>query len=152
MSWNCATARRSSTPCKANSTRIFSTTRLSVSARWRRSSAPRVQISGFLREDRKILLRVIDNGSGLSYKELQQLRRRLDLTFDESRQCANRHFGLYNINRRIKLLLGDAYGMSIFSNDNGTEVDILLPLLETKPEHPVLAGEAQEESNPPAEI
>lgn len=56
---------------------------------------PRVQISGFLREDGKILLRVIDNG---------------------------------------------------------TEVDILLPLLETKPEHPVLAGEAQEESNPPAEI
>ena len=45
---------------------------------------PRVQISGFLREDGKILLRVIDNGSGISYEELPLLRRRLELTFDET--------------------------------------------------------------------
>lgn len=114
-----------------------------------KAAAPRIQISGFLREDGNILLRVIDNGSGISYARLQELRRSLEFTFDESRESSNRHFGLYNINRRIKLLLGDAYGMSIFSNDNGTEVDILLPLLETRPDHPVMDEEPPREISAP---
>lgn len=107
-----------------------------------KAAAPRIQISGFLQEDGKVLLRVVDNGSGIPYAGLQELRRRLAFTFEESRQAGNKHLGLYNINRRIKLLLGDEYGMSIFSNENGTEVDLLLPLLEEKPAHPVLAESA----------
>lgn len=96
--------------------------------------APHIRILGAREGSDRILLRVIDNGSGMPYDKLAALRQQLQYTFNESLMRGNKHLGLYNINRRIKLLLGESYGLSVFSNPNGTEVDILLPLVS---EHPL---------------
>ena len=93
------------------------------------SVPPHIQLLGSREKNGQILLRVVDNGSGMSYQQLTTLREQLEYSFNESLMRGNKHLGLYNINRRIKLLLGSEYGLSVFSNPNGTEVDILLPYI-----------------------
>lgn len=93
------------------------------------SVPPHIQLLGSRDKNGQILLRVVDNGSGMSYQQLTTLREQLEYSFNESLMRGNKHLGLYNINRRIKLLLGSEYGLSVFSNPNGTEVDILLPYI-----------------------
>lgn len=93
------------------------------------SAPPHIQLLGSRDKKGRILLRVVDNGSGMSYQQLTTLREQLEYSFNESLMRGNKHLGLYNINRRIKLLLGSEYGLSVFSNPNGTEVDLLLPFI-----------------------
>lgn len=91
-----------------------------------------IQILGACTDENHLLLRVIDNGCGMDYQQLTLLRQQLEYSFNESLMRGNKHLGLYNVNRRIKLLLGPEYGLSVFSNSNGTEVDISLPLVRSQ--------------------
>lgn len=86
-------------------------------------------------EDKKILFRIIDNGNGIPLKDLKEIQKKLSTSFESSIKKKSAYgIGLYNINRRIKLAYGENFGIQIFSNMNGTEVDISLPLQTSIPE------------------
>lgn len=81
-------------------------------------------IGGIKKAD-SIVFKVMDDGIGFDVKYMD-----FD-TFRETGYSKDGHssFGLYNVNRRIKLLYGDEYGLSIDSRiGQGTEVIIHIPL------------------------
>lgn len=66
---------------------------------------------------------IIDNGGGIEPDVLNDITRILQMDKNESN-----NIGLYNANRRLKILYGDRYGISIISNyGEGTEVQMKLP-------------------------
>lgn len=88
---------------------------------------PSLHILGSI-EENNILFRIIDNGTGIPHDKLRLIQESLKQTFSDSiNKQSSFGLGLYNINRRIKLVYGDPYGITLFSNKNGTEVDILIP-------------------------
>lgn len=72
-----------------------------------------------------LLIHIFDNGLGMTEEELNSLTHSIEVR--KKGTAAN--IGLYNINQRIKLFYGEAYGMEIKSRPNeGTLVSLTLPL------------------------
>lgn len=68
---------------------------------------------------------ILDNGLGMDETTLSSLLCNTN-TKDGNKTSS---IGIYNINRRIKLFYGDAYGMHIKSHPNeGTLVSLTLPI------------------------
>ena len=83
-----------------------------------------IRISAALAGD-TVELTVEDNGPGIHPVKLQLLRKRL-LTSQETHAEG---YGLYNVNDRIKLYFGDAFGIRIDSEPGrGTKVTAKLPI------------------------
>ena len=79
--------------------------------------------------DGYFLIRVKDDGIGMSEERLSQIRDKISHLDEESAEI----FGLYNVNERIRLRAGDEYGISIESEyGDGTTVTIKLPYSSTK--------------------
>lgn len=74
----------------------------------------------------KLVMSVSDNGPKIPKKTLEQLERWLEE--DEIRE--SKHIGLSNVNQRIKLIFGEEYGVSVFSDSFETVVDIVMPVME----------------------
>ena len=73
-----------------------------------------------------LLLEVRDNGPGMKHDELEDLRNRLQQWKDSK----GSHFGLGNVQGRIKLNFGDPYGIMIESGEkSGLKVRVELPYL-----------------------
>jgi two-component system sensor histidine kinase YesM len=93
----------------------------------RRDEGGTVEIAGIM-EDGGILFEVTDNGPGFGEGRLGEIRRELAYNFMENRE---RHkggsFGLYNINRRLKLNYGEDYGLEIGDRDGKTLAAIRFP-------------------------
>ena len=73
---------------------------------------------------------VSDNGKGMDARRLEHVHNRLCGFPVQPRENGRKHTGLAleNVNRRVQLLFGEAYGLSIMSTPGiGTEVSILLP-------------------------
>ncbi len=91
------------------------------------------------KDDHTFSLHVTDNGAGINEEVLDRLNRELALgaltdTANESAltpsTTLSESIGLINVNKRIKLKFGEAYGLSIQSGvQKGTHVTLLLPLL-----------------------
>lgn len=85
-----------------------------------------IKISGRLEGD-SVILTVYDNGSGIHDETITKI-------FDEMRSSQN-HFvysnssgiGIANIDKRIKLLMGSDYGLSLYGANPGTIVEIRFP-------------------------
>lgn len=76
-------------------------------------------------EDDLLLIEVFDNGKGMSAEKLREVHANLSNLPEEPEHG----IGLYNINNRIKLFYGEAYGMTIQSRaGDGTLVSLMLPL------------------------
>lgn len=76
----------------------------------------------------KIVIRVKDNGIGMSREEVERLNRDMS----EKYILQEDHIGIRNVNQRIKLLMGDEAGLKIESEENlGTTVTLILPLPKT---------------------
>lgn len=74
-------------------------------------------------DGKHLYLKIIDNGVGMDEETIQKV-----LTGQSQKD--NNHIGLMNINQRIKLRFGDAYGIKIESLLNeSTEITLLLPLI-----------------------
>lgn len=71
-----------------------------------------------------------DDGCGIDPQMLKAIKENLsDLNMKIENTSAQTSIGLKNVNSRIRLLYGDAYGITINSEpDNGTTVMILLPV------------------------
>lgn len=80
-----------------------------------------------------LIITVSDNGMGMSLKDLDALNSRIHSSQmhveDESRQNHSTGIALPNINKRIRLLFGDKYGLNVYSSDGcGTDVEVILPV------------------------
>jgi two-component system sensor histidine kinase YesM len=73
-----------------------------------------------------MILYIEDNGHGMDEKTLYEITRYIN-DFDNLDRT---HIGICNVNQRIKLKFGDAYGVDFDSTkDVGTKVKITLPLV-----------------------
>lgn len=81
--------------------------------------------------DKTLLLSVDDDGLGISAERLEHINRQLALNEITIASSSARGSGLalLNINKRIQLLFGENYGVSVASRaSQGTQVQIMLPL------------------------
>jgi two-component system sensor histidine kinase YesM len=79
-----------------------------------------------------VIVTVKDDGAGMPADKLNRLRALL--TQRERIQKQKDSYGLYNVNERIKLRFGAAYGIEILAAPNeGVTVEIHLPLSEQRP-------------------
>ena len=91
----------------------------------------RVTIEILLTEDNLIMM-ISDNGKGIPEEELESLNRRIhsdDRKLLEPQGGGHRTgIALPNIDRRLRLLYGDGYGVSVYSTPGqGTDVELLIP-------------------------
>lgn len=98
------------------------------------SQALCINIEGSWTENGEVLIRISDNGTGMSAEKLAEL----DMFLEQA--ASNRHslgnhddvgengLGLTNITERIKLQYGDAYYVKVLSDVNiGTTIEIRIP-------------------------
>ena len=82
----------------------------------------------------RLLIRISDNGIGMSADLLEQLNHKLENSAAEDSQISTVEktgIALINVNLRIKLTYGVQYGLFVSSTPNvGTTVEISLPLLK----------------------
>lgn len=71
-----------------------------------------------------LILSVCDNGPKIPDEKLAELER--NLASDEIQET--KHIGLSNVNQRIKLIFGEEYGVSVYSDEDKTTVDIIMPI------------------------
>ena len=85
-----------------------------------------------------LYIRISDDGRGMTdekLKELNEKLRRLDVETDvpekeEEKKPARGGIAVVNVNRRIKLLFGEEYGIHVYSKEGiGTDVIVELPLV-----------------------
>jgi two-component system sensor histidine kinase YesM len=89
----------------------------------RREEGGSVEIHGSM-DDGIICFEVIDDGPGFGEARLKYLSR----DFEENREIhQGKSIGLYNINRRLKLHYGEAYGLTIEDRDGRTRARIRFP-------------------------
>ncbi|MNW62972.1 Sensor histidine kinase YpdA [compost metagenome] len=83
-------------------------------------SGGRIDVSMALQEDgRAILIRIQDNGIGISEEKLQMIRDRLV-----------HGIGMYNLNDRLKLEYGPEFGVQVNSvYGQGTTITIVIPAI-----------------------
>ncbi|NHN31656.1 cache domain-containing sensor histidine kinase [Paenibacillus agricola] len=73
-------------------------------------------------------IQVKDDGVGMDQEALATLKRRLEVHNQPDTASSSSGMGLLNVQRRIKLYYGDAYGIHIESSpDLGTILDLYLP-------------------------
>ena len=84
------------------------------------------------RTQKRLLIRVSDDGVGMDTAALARLNDRLGrsmLEFSASQQSTG-GLALVNVDNRIQLLFGEEYGMHVYSVEGeGTDVEIVLPLI-----------------------
>ncbi|MDQ6419497.1 histidine kinase [Paenibacillus sp. LHD-117] len=84
-----------------------------------------IRIVGELEDDNTVLFKIIDDGVGISQELLQQM--------DDPEESTSVGYGIRNVNQRIKLYYGQAYGVRIFSRLGiGTTVCIRIPAEEAR--------------------
>lgn len=91
-------------------------------------------ISGSLRkEDETVIFEINDNGIGISQKMVKELNEHFKKGKQYSQEKEHNSIGLDNINQKIKLMLGEEYGLSIYSKKGeGTTVRIIIPYRQSK--------------------
>ncbi|MCR5675791.1 MAG: histidine kinase [Lachnospiraceae bacterium] len=81
-------------------------------------------------EEQAVIVHVSDNGRGMDSEKLERLREMIRCA-DTAENGELQHVALQNIERRIRLVCGPAYGLSISSAPGeGTEVSVRLPRTE----------------------
>jgi two-component system sensor histidine kinase YesM len=80
------------------------------------------------RQDGMLLMRVSDDGAGMTPVKLEEVRALLSASRPAAEGLAG--YGIHNVHERIQLSFGSRYGLSFESApDHGTTVEILHPLV-----------------------
>ncbi|PAD33043.1 two-component sensor histidine kinase [Paenibacillus sp. 7523-1] len=105
------------------------------------SQALCIKIEGSWTENGEVLIRISDNGSGMSSEKWTELNSLLEQAASNRYSLENQDdleengLGLTNIAERIKLHYGDSYYIKVLSGiENGTTIEIRIPGIG-KPEH-----------------
>ena len=82
--------------------------------------------------EKNLIITVSDNGKGMDKQTLCELNERIHdgllHEHEEGKGQRNTGIGLPNIHKRIQLLFGEEYGISVYSTPNqGTDVEITVP-------------------------
>ena len=84
-------------------------------------------------EENCYILRITDNGSGISEERLVELQKNLKISPDKGNTYSGSSIGVLNVHQRIRLTYGPEYGLQVFSVPNyGFSTEIRLPMLEVK--------------------
>ena len=87
-----------------------------------------VQVT-ILERNNNLVIKVIDNGAGISPSKIGELIKELDETATHHEKSNG--IGLHNVSKRVKLYYGDNYGINMQSElGMGTTVTIYLPISE----------------------
>lgn len=88
-----------------------------------------------VRTIKKILIRVSDNGKGMKFEILKKLNQKIQSGCIASEgSSTGTGIALVNVDRRIKLIYGQDYGITVYSTENvGTDVEIALPIKTKEP-------------------
>lgn len=89
-------------------------------------------VSGQIDENGDVCFQISDTGKGLDTNELENMKAKLSMAYAERVQNSleGKSIGLSNINNRIKLLFGEAYGVEIESQlGKGTTVIVKIPAI-----------------------
>lgn len=76
-------------------------------------------------EDQNIIVRVENNGVMIPEKKLAQINQALQ---EDKYDSSATGFGLYSVNHRIRLVFGEAYGLTAISSEDITKMLIRIPL------------------------
>ncbi|MBQ8954142.1 MAG: hypothetical protein IJ048_08505 [Clostridia bacterium] len=88
-----------------------------------------LRLSAEIIENDKLLITVQDNGRGMTEEDIVRLR---DWVY-ASETNGGEHYGLKNLQQRVRLFYGENYGIKIDHNvENGLSVSILLPILKER--------------------
>lgn len=100
-------------------------------------------------EQGKLLLRVQDDGVGMSAERLEEMERLLAEPMESLdtnglvTDKGNKSYGMLNVQARLRLSFGSEYGVKLESNEGqGTCVTIIHPLLQAVPVMPSMTQEA----------
>lgn len=75
--------------------------------------------------DNNIKFIIADNGVGMTHEKCDLLNKRLA---DTNNISVDGHIGLYNVNKRLKIIFGDEYGIYVDSEpQKGTKVSVIIP-------------------------
>ena len=78
------------------------------------------------RQSELMVVKITDNGKGMSKSQLANVRSKLV----PSAPVPSSHIGIYNSNRRLQLLFGNQYHITVYSKENmGTQICLYLPLI-----------------------
>ena len=78
--------------------------------------------------DENICITISDNGCGMSPEVLEKLSHRVLYGSEEENRKGHTGIGMHNVDRRLKLYYGPAYGITIYSAETvGTDVEIRIP-------------------------
>ena len=76
------------------------------------------------RKDENLVITVSDNGPGIETEKLRQIMNEI---YENTKTS---HIGVYSVHRRLLLMYGKPYGISITSmKNNGTHIELLLPYI-----------------------
>ncbi|WP_307398312.1 sensor histidine kinase [Paenibacillus anaericanus] len=90
-----------------------------------------IKIKAIVTEKNELLIKVIDNGTGMSTDKMISLHADLkgSSILTEDKGTLGQGIGLVNIHKRIQIYYGESYGLTIKSwQDRGTIVTITVPL------------------------
>ncbi len=86
-----------------------------------------IKITG-KRENDIIILKVIDNGKGMTEEELQDLMKGIETPVEKQPGLSKHGMGVRNVNERIHLYFGREYGLSFSSSlKHGTTITVKFP-------------------------
>ena len=77
------------------------------------------------RKGNLLQIKIRNNGPEIDAQSMQNLNRMLSEGINHDRD----HIGLFNVNKRIKLVFGESYGCSISSEDDLTAVTVITPFV-----------------------
>lgn len=117
------------------------------------SQALCIKIEGSWTENGEVLIRISDNGSGMSSEKWTELNSLLEqaasyrYSLENQDDLGENGLGLTNIAERIKLHYGDSYYIKVLSGiENGTTIEIRIPGIG-KPEHISFDAKKEGEGN-----